>query len=182
MKHRLRILISMTLLAYPILVWWLAQRGLTDGLVVLLITVLLVQAVTQGLNNPKSWLSMAVLGGVAFTILVTDTLTGVLFYPVWMNLAMLSVFLLSLWQKPAVVTRLARLMEGELSERAVVYTEKVTWVWVGFFLVNGSVSLATVLWGDIDLWTLYNGLIAYLLMGLLFLIEWGVRRVVKDKH
>lgn len=182
MKPLLRILISMTLLAYPVLVWWMAQQGLINGLVVLLAVVLLLQVFTQGLKSPKSWVSMAVLLVVTCTILITDTLTGVLFYPVWMNLAMLCVFLLSLWKKPAVVTRLARLMGGELSERAVAYTEKVTWVWVAFFVVNGSVSLGTVLWGDIDLWTLYNGLIAYVLMGLLFMIEWGVRRVVKNKH
>jgi uncharacterized membrane protein len=99
-----------------------------------------------------------------------------------MNAAMLTVFALSLWFKPAVITRLARLIEGELSEKAVAYTEKVTWVWVGFFLVNGALSLFTVLYGDMGIWTLYNGFIAYVLMGLLFIIEWSVRRVVKDKH
>ncbi|WP_289117201.1 hypothetical protein [uncultured Idiomarina sp.] len=182
MKLLLRVLISIVLIAYPFLVWWLAQQGLTDGLLLILLAVLVSQVAIQGIKNPRSWVSAAVLIVVTITFLVTDQITSVLLYPVWMNAAMLTVFLLSLWFKPAVVTRLARLMEGELSEQAVAYTEKVTWVWVGFFLVNGAISLVTVLYGDMDLWTLYNGFIAYVLMGLLLAIEWGVRRVVKDKH
>ncbi|WP_300321065.1 hypothetical protein [Idiomarina sp.] len=182
MKLLLRTLISIVLIAYPLLVWWLAQQGLTDGLLLILLAVLVSQVAIQGIKNPRSWVSAAVLIVVAITFLFTDQLTSVLLYPVWMNAAMLIVFLLSLRFKPAVITRLARLMEGELSEKAVAYTEKVTWVWVGFFLVNGAVSLATVLYDDMDIWTLYNGFIAYVLMGLLFIIEWSVRRVVKDKH
>jgi len=182
MKTLLRVLISMMLISYPLLVWWLAQQGLTDGLLFLLLAVLLLQVAVQGLKSPKSWVSVAVLAVVTITFLFTDQLTSVLLYPVWMNAAMLTVFSLSLWFKPAVITRLARIMEGELSKKAVAYTEKVTWVWVGFFLINGAVSLATVLYGDMDTWTLYNGFIAYVLMGLLFIIEWSVRRVVKDKH
>ncbi|ATZ73114.1 hypothetical protein CWC33_05115 [Idiomarina sp. X4] len=182
MKPLLRALISLMLIAYPLLVWWLAQQGLTDGLLFLLLAVLLLQVVVQGVKAPKSWLSVAVLIVVTITFLLTDQLTSVLLYPVWMNVAMLTVFSLSLWFKPAVITRLARLMEGELSEKAVAYTEKVTLVWIGFFLINGAVSLATVLYGDMDIWSLYNGFIAYVLMGLLFAIEWSVRRVVKDRH
>lgn len=182
MKLLLRTLISIVLIAYPLLVWWLAQQGLTDGLLLILLAVLVSQVAIQGIKNPRSWVSAAVLIVVAITFLFTDQLTSVLLYPVWMNAATLIVFLLSLRFKPAVITRLARLMEGELSEKAVAYTEKVTWVWVGFFLVNGALSLFTVLHGDMDIWTLYNGFIAYVLMGLLFIIEWSVRRVVKDKH
>ncbi|MFD2631077.1 hypothetical protein [Idiomarina piscisalsi] len=182
MKLLLRTLISIVLIAYPLLVWWLAQQGLTDGLLLILLAVLVSQVAIQGIKNPRSWVSAAVLIVVAITFLFTDQLTSVLLYPVWMNAAMLIVFLLSLRFKPAVITRLARLMEGELSEKAVAYTEKVTWVWVGFFMVNGAISLFTVLHGDMDIWTLYNGFIAYVLMGLLFIIEWSVRRVVKDKH
>lgn len=182
MKGLLRILISITLVGYPLLVWWLAQQERSNELLLVLLAVLLLQVVIQGIKNPKSWISVGVLIVVTLTFLFTDQLTSVLLYPVWMNATMLTVFLLSLRFKPAIVTRLATLMEGELSEKAVVYTEKVTWVWAIFFLFNGIISVATVLSGDIDIWTLYNGFIAYVLMGLLFAIEWSVRRVVKDKH
>ncbi|MDV6316402.1 hypothetical protein [Idiomarina sp. HP20-50] len=177
-----RLLIGGLLIAYPLLVWWLAQQGLTTWLILVLLALLSLNVVLQGRNHPKSWLSVAIILLVLATVWFTDQLTGVLFYPVWVNAALLLVFLASLWRKPAAITRLALLMEGSLSEKAVAYTEKVTLVWVLFFFVNGGISLATAIHGDLDLWTLYNGFISYVLMGLLFVIEWSVRRVVRDKH
>lgn len=182
MKNALRLLISSLLIVYPLLVWWLAQNGLTNWLLLLLLALLSLSVVFQGIHHPRSWLTLAVLLVVSVTAIFADQLTGVLFYPVWMNSALLLVFLASLWRKPAVITRLASLMEGPLSDKAVVYTEKVTLVWTIFFLVNGAISLATAVHGDIELWTLYNGFISYVLIGLLFIIEWSARRAVKHKH
>jgi uncharacterized membrane protein len=51
----------------------------------------------------------------------------------------------------------------------------VTQVWCWFFSVNGAIALATALWASPAIWTLYNGLIAYLVMGLLFAGEYVVR-------
>ncbi|MEL2256273.1 hypothetical protein AAER79_32680, partial [Klebsiella pneumoniae] len=55
----------------------------------------------------------------------------------------------------------------------------VTQVWCGFFIINGAIALFTVLHADISLWTLWNGMIAYLLMGTLMAGEWLVRQRVK---
>ncbi len=79
------------------------------------------------------------------------------------------------------IERFARLMEPEFPPEAVIYCRKVTMIWCGFFVVNGSIALVTALLGDIKIWTLYNGFISYLLMGLLFGIEYLVRRAVKRK-
>lgn len=73
-------------------------------------------------------------------------------------------------------------MEGPLSPAAVRYTERVTLVWALFFALNGGIAWWTVQLGDMELWALYNGLIAYLLMGLLMAVEWSIRRVVKKRH
>ena len=151
MKNVLRILISGLLIASPLMVWWFAQNGLTNWLLLALITLLSLSIVAQGIGHPRSWLSMAVLLVVSVTAIFADQLTGVLFYPVWMNAALLLVFVGSLWRKPSVITRLATLMEGSLSEKAVAYTEKVTMVWVVFFLMNGAIALATAVHGDIEL-------------------------------
>ena len=44
-----------------------------------------------------------------------------------------------------------------------------------------AIALFTVLHADIRLWTLWNGMIAYLLMGTLMAGEWVVRqRVMKN--
>jgi uncharacterized membrane protein len=43
-------------------------------------------------------------------------------------------------------------------------------------------ALFTVLHGDMHLWTLWNGMVAYILMGTLMATEWLVRqRVIKKE-
>ena len=96
-----------------------------------------------------------------------------------MNLGLLYIFGFSLYKKPSVIETLARLQEPELDDFAVKYTEKVTWVWCLFFCVNGSIALYTALCSSIAQWTLYNGLISYILIGTLMSVEWLVRWKVK---
>jgi uncharacterized membrane protein len=103
------------------------------------------------------------------------------FYPVVINGAMLSLFAWSLFHPPTAVERLARLRQPELPPSGIAYTRRVTQVWCGFFVLNGTMALATALWGSFEVWSLYNGLIAYLLMGALFGGEYWVR-IRTQKH
>lgn len=90
-----------------------------------------------------------------------------LFYPVVVNAVMLAVFGGSLRSTMPIVERLARLQEPDLPEKAVRYTRRVTQVWCLFFIFNGSIALFTTLYGNMPLWTAWNGIIAYLLIGFL---------------
>jgi uncharacterized membrane protein len=80
------------------------------------------------------------------------------------------------------VERMARLTEPDLPPEAIGYTRKVTQVWCGFFVINGSIALGTAIWASPEVWTLYNGVIAYVLMGLLFGGEYLVRLRFKRAH
>lgn len=100
-------------------------------------------------------------------------------YPVLLNALLLALFGLSLQFGPPLIERLARLSEPDLPEVAVRYTRRVTQVWALFFLANGLVVIALNLWAPLSWWTLYTGLIAYGLMGLLFAAEWLVRQRVR---
>lgn len=102
-------------------------------------------------------------------------------YPVLINAAMLALFAGSLFVGMPVIERLARLQEPDLPEAGVRYTRQVTKVWVGFFIFNGTIAAALTLWAPLAWWTLYNGLIAYGLMGLLFAGEWLVRQRVRGR-
>lgn len=82
---------------------------------------------------------------------------------------------------PPIIERLARLAEPELPPQAVVYTRKVTQVWCVFFAVNGAISLATCLYGNMHLWVLYNGGLSYLLIGSLMGLEWIIRKRVQQQ-
>ena len=98
------------------------------------------------------------------------------FYPFAMNVGMLLLFGASLKRPPSLIERLARLREPDLSPAGVRYTHRVTQVWCVFFVLNGVVSWWTAVFASREFWSLYNGLIAYGLMGLLFAGEWLFRR------
>jgi uncharacterized membrane protein len=100
---------------------------------------------------------------------------------VLISAGLLSLFALSLKFGPPLVERLARLREPELPPHAVRYTRRVTQAWVLFFLGNGLIAAALTLWAPLAWWTLYNGLISYLLMGVLFAVEWLVRQRVRGQ-
>lgn len=110
---------------------------------------------------------------VAIGILLTlftmssNSLGGLKFYPVIVSFSILATFVVSLIYPPSAIERIARLREPDLPQAGVEYTRKVTKIWCVFLLCNGLAALYTSLYSSVEVWTLYNGLISYLLMGCL---------------
>jgi uncharacterized membrane protein len=119
---------------------------------------------------------------VGIVIITSNDVVAARLYPVIVNLAVLGYFAWSLIHPPSAVERIARLADRALPDYAVAYTRRVTAVWCMFFVVNGAIALYTALWTSIEVWTLYNGCIAYLLMGSLFTGEYLVRRRTRAAH
>ena len=67
-----------------------------------------------------------------------------------------------------------------MSEHATGYLTRLTAIWAGFFAANGLVALWTTT-ASLEVWTLYNGLISYLLVATLMLSEWLFRRHYKRR-
>ena len=111
-----------------------------------------------------------------------STIGFMLYYPVAVNLTLLVVFATSLKSEHSLVERLARLQEPHLSKRAVLYTRKVTQAWCLFFIFNGTIATLTAILGDIKIWTWWNGLLSYGAMGLMFAIEYLLRRRLQAKE
>jgi uncharacterized membrane protein len=95
--------------------------------------------------------------------------------PILINLALLAQFFGSLRGTP-LVERFARMQNPALSPEQVRYCRGVTKIWCGFFVINASISGALALWAPLAWWTLYNGLLAYMLMGVLGATEYLVRK------
>ena len=173
-------------LAYPFLVYFGLTRWNARGLALMLLIVfglrflLLRGEAANTLRNLAPALIAA--GVICLLVLFRNDGQFLLYYPVAMNLAMLSAFAFTLRQPPSMIERFARLAEPELPDDAIGYCRNVTVVWCVFLGLNGLAALGTALHGDMKLWTLYNGLIAYLLMGLLFAVEYGVRCYVRRKN
>jgi uncharacterized membrane protein len=173
--------LALVTLAYPF-VALLAVKTVGPVPVVLVLCVLLLLrglfGVGQKIPLPLAIAPLAVAVGMGL-LMLWDAERAVRFYPVFMNAAMLAAFGASLFVGQSMIERLARIAEPDLPEAGVRYTRKVTWVWCGFLLLNGLVALWTALYASLEVWTLYNGLIAYLLMGALFGGEFLVRKVVR---
>ncbi|MCP3140984.1 COG4648 family protein [Pyxidicoccus xibeiensis] len=180
MKHLRPALVGLLTLAYPVLVYFGLGRFEPRWMALPLVGIAVLRALA---TREKVWLAAA---GGAF-VLAAATLFGnhalpLKLYPVLVNTLLLTVFATSLAFPPSVIERLARLREPALPPSGVAYTRKVTQVWCGFFVLNGGIALGTALWGSDATWALYNGLIAYGLMGLLFAGEWVVRQRVRASH
>lgn len=177
MKRLLKIVIIALSVAYPFLIYWGLQHYQASKLLPLLLVLLGL----RWLSGSKTSERMVLIGILAAVILITLTWghqLGLKFYPAMVSLGFLVLFAGSLVFPPCIIERFARLQDPDLPAERIVYTVKVTWMWSGFFLINGSISAFTAIWASNEIWTLYNGLISYLLIGTLFAGEWLVRRRV----
>ena len=171
-------------LAYPLAVWLGLRNVGIKVLAPILVAVFILRLLTyRGRLSQFTALgrTLAVAGLLfaAASWLLHET-SMLLYYPVAVNTLLLLLFGYSLVSPPPIVERLARLSQPDLPPRAVRYTRCVTQVWCAFFVSNGAIAFYTCLKGDIALWTLYNGGISYLLIGLLMGVEWIVRKRVQQ--
>ncbi|MBR4684110.1 MAG: AMP-binding protein [Spirochaetia bacterium] len=123
-----------------------------------------------------------VCGGII--AIITRSARILTFYPALVNLFFLVLFGHTLFAGPSMVYRLATLKDKSIAispyrKKIAAYCRNVTLVWCCFFIVNGSIALMSVFGDSYRFWALYNGCIAYILMGLLFSGEYIVRKVVQ---
>jgi len=168
-------LIVLLTLLYPFVVYfgtqYLEPWKIACLLVILLGLRLIASVAVKHWSSPLFFIGMLYFGFAIWS----DQLFTLRFYPVIANLAVLLLFSWSLYSPPSLIERIARIQHPDLPSEGIVYTRRVTQVWCLFFIFNGAVALVTALWGSFEIWSLYNGLIAYLLMGILFAGEYIVR-------
>lgn len=170
-------IVALLTLAWPLLVYFGIGRVDPRWLALLLVALAVVRALAG--RDRLWWCASAAAMVLALLTMLGNSVLPLKLYPFIVNAMLLLVFASSLRFGPPVIERLARLREPDLPSSGVRYTRRVTVLWCGFFVVNGSIALATALLGSDAAWALYNGLIAYLLMGALFIAEWLVRQRVR---
>ncbi|MEQ1530447.1 MAG: hypothetical protein ABL925_14120 [Methylococcales bacterium] len=172
--------IGLATLLYPLAVYFGSRYFEPWKIAAILIVLLLVRL--AGSYGRKQWSMPLLLAGIGYCLFAmwTNQLGALRFYPVLVNALLLLIFGWSLLVPPSIIERLARLQHADLPPAGVIYTRRVTQVWCGFFIVNGSIALITALWASLELWSLYNGLIAYILMGLLLGGEYLLRMRIRQ--
>ena len=129
------------------------------------------------MNGRFARTALRVVGAVALVWLLYCLKANVWFrlYPAVVVSIALAIFAFSLRGMP-VAERFARCWGEQLDERGIAYCRKATVAWVVFLSLHLAVTLATVFCASREVWAIYNGCVAYVLLGAMFLGEWLVRR------
>ncbi|MGH8402536.1 MAG: hypothetical protein ACRESO_03895 [Gammaproteobacteria bacterium] len=181
-------LVVAALLAYPLAVYFaaghIAPKILMAGVLILLALRMLFIAWRKS-RRPRRWLALAgvlLLGAIAVLFTRDFSLGHVRLYPAAIDAVFFLVFFLSLFTRRPLVERFARAIAGDLDPVRIRYTRRVTQVWSGVLLLNTLIALYTAWFASMAVWTLYNGLLSYLLIGAVFVVEYLVRRRVHRAH
>lgn len=167
-------------LLYPFLIYLGLQEFQPRVLACLLLIAVTLRFIVSKYGKKKEsemgmWLyGIAAAIIVAIFTLVTDLKFGFYLYPPLVNLTFFIFFTISLIHPPTVIEKIARRQHPEMPARAIAYTRKVTQAWCLFFLVNGGISLMSISYSE-EWWVLYNGFIAYILIGLMLAGEYLIR-------
>ncbi|UKV13126.1 hypothetical protein L6172_13825 [Thalassospiraceae bacterium SW-3-3] len=182
-KRIATILLAILGIIYPVLVYFGLTVFSPQIILIGLLILVLLRAASFALQKRYGAAGLAVLvavivaaGGIA------SELVAIRFYPVIVSLTMGTIFTVTLFTERPMVERLARLKMPDLDAYSVAYTRKLTKVWIGFFALNAMIATWTALYASMEIWTLYNGLLSYVLIGILFIGEWPVRRFLRARH
>lgn len=177
-----------THLAYPIAilcVWrWLSPRYVGVVLLALLwIQRTMGSGVVASSLRRLSWIDWTVAGGLScasIAIVLTDSEMLLRLYPALVNLGLLVAFAATLIRGPSMIERFARLSRPNPEPHIVRYTRTVTRIWCSFFAANAAFSAYTANHWSHNAWSIYNGLVAYLLSGALLAGEYLWRTCVLE--
>ncbi|MFV5490573.1 septation protein IspZ [Acinetobacter sp. ASP199] len=180
MKHLLKGIVITALVLYPFLVGYALSQGHLVWISVLLIVLGMLRLFSKG--NTLLWplTGFAILCG-GFSLILQDQ-QWLKLYPVLMSVGSCVIFATTLLRPPSMIERFARLAEPDLPPEGVAWTRQVTKVWCGFFIINALIALYTVYAASMQIWVLYNGFISYMLMGILLLGEYLLRKRQQALH
>lgn len=172
------ILLVAVTLAYPALAYLGLKHGSPRTVALVLLTLFAARFLISGAGRAhKGRLALMaapplVLCGLAAWMNRQEV---ILYMPVLFSLALLISFGSTLFGPVSAVEVFARMVRPDLTPEEVVYCRHVTQVWAVFFVMNALVAFGTARWASLETWSLYNGLIVYVLMGLLFAVEMTYR-------
>ena len=180
LRARVRVALSalglLFALAYPLIVYFGLTRAGTRFSAWLLCALTLVSTAFRSQELQRfAWRSALPLPLCAAALFLDDR-RYMLAVPVLINAVLFSTFFGSLWGERPLVERFARMRVRDLSSAELAYCRSVTKLWSGFFVFNGAIAGGLAIAGTLHAWTLYTGLISYILVGILGVSEYTVRK------
>ena len=181
MKTILGAISALFLIASPwVLYWTLTQHGvgvaaalLIGWVIVRTIPILLAAKREQriaALQLPAIALGFACIGWLS------DNGTWLLVLPSATQGAFGLAFLRSLSSTP-LIEHFARMVKPELRPAELAHCRLWTRIWGFYLLALAALGLALARWATLTVWTVYVGIVSYVLVAVLFAIEYVIRKI-----
>jgi uncharacterized membrane protein len=181
MKTILGAISALFLIASPwVLYWTLTQHGvgvaaalLVGWVIVRTIPILLAAKREQriaALQLPAIALGFACIGWLS------DNGTWLLVLPSATQGAFGLAFLRSLSGTP-LIEHFARMVKPELRPAELAHCRLWTRIWGFYLLALAALGLALARWATLTVWTVYVGIVSYVLVAVLFAIEYVIRKI-----
>ncbi len=180
MKAALRILSALFLLASPWVLYWTLSRHDIGVAALTLVGWVIVRTIPIVLSAEKAHRAAALrlpLIALVFAILGWALHSGIwlMVLPSAAQAAFGLAFLRSLKTTP-LIENFARMVKPDLGPAQLAHCRQWTRIWGVYLLVLAALGLALAEWASLAIWTAYVGVVSYLLVGVLFAVEYVVRK------
>ena len=170
-------------IAYPLVVFALDAKVPAIAFALAACGLLLLRAMQSPLPVDKPIrFSMIVAIVLIVGLTQVDSQVAAKAYPVVISGGLAFLFGASLRRPPSLVERMAELGGETLSPAIRLYCRRVTMVWALWLAINTFIAAALAIFGSLEAWALWTGLLSYLVMGLIFAVEFTLRRFVRRRH
>jgi uncharacterized membrane protein len=181
MKTALGVLSALFIVASPWVLYWTLSQQRIDVAAAVLIGWVIVRTIPivvsarrdqrrAALQLPAIALVFAVLGWISHDA------TWLLVLPSATQGAFGLAFLRSLSSVP-LIEHFARMVKPELSPGELAHCRAWTRVWGVYLLVLAAIGLGLARWSPLAVWTVYVGVVSYVLVGVLFAVEYVIRKI-----
>ncbi len=169
------VIVSGLFVAYPLLIYIAIQQHMAWVAPALFSALYLLQAIKVRRIKTKLYktlVAIALLLGAFYLQTITAKAM-----PVLIQLMLMWVFGRTLLKNsgPSFIERFVRLEFPEFPPGVSGYLRNLTLLWTLFFAFNALLCIGLAIWADDRWWALYNGLVIYLLIGLLMTGEYIYR-------
>lgn len=169
-------------LAYPFAVYFARDIVSPRSLIAAALLLLALRLIAAQSDVARFWRVPLLIAGLLLLVSsVLDPAFAVAAYPALMSLAAASVFGWSLYNPPSLVERFAVLADGALPPGGSAYCRKVTVIWFVWLVANAVIATGLSIRGDLASWTMWTGLLSYLVTGALLLGEIAFRHLLKRR-
>jgi uncharacterized membrane protein len=167
---------------YPAFVYGLKSVVPAQAFTGLALLLIGLRVATLGYEATLIWRGPLIAAGIVIAAAAAiDAWIAAKIYPFVLSLAAAYAFGDSLRRPPSLIERLARIGEPDMPAAGQTYCRIVTMIWTVWLVVNAAIAALLAILASEEAWALWTGLLAYLIMGVLFGGEMLIRPCVRSR-